>query len=184
MSKDFKPSGDSLQRDLQPNAPRRETAPNGTPLAAPDVTERVRDVLSTLAAQPARDPVTNRFVAQTLAGGKTLLRSEQYWRAIEPLKQELVATVHRDQALDDTTPETLRGLIDGYAEARLFRTSMFLRLVDQGGPITSKGRMRALYKAYLDALDRETKLAQVIGLARKTKQIDLARDFAAAERDR
>ena len=46
---------------------------------------------------------------------------------------------------------------------------MFLRLADVGGPITTKGRQRALYTAYLGALDRETKLAQVLGLERKAK---------------
>ena len=74
-------------------------------------------------------------------------------------------------AVDDSSVETLLGLIDAHAEARLFRTSMFLRLVAQGGPITTKGKARALYRAYLDALDRETKLATTLGIERKAKPV-------------
>lgn len=154
-----------------PRQPARETAADSA-IVAPGATSRVRDALSALAQQPARDPVTKRFVAGTLASGTTLARSEQFWSAVEPAKRELVAHVRTDLAVDDSTVETLLGLIDAYVEVRLFRTSMFLRLVDQGGPITTKGKARALYRAYLDALDRETKLAQVLGLERKSKPVN------------
>jgi hypothetical protein len=39
------------------------------------------------------------------------------------------------------------------------------------GAVTGKGRMRALYSAYLGALDRETKLATTLGLQGKQKNI-------------
>jgi hypothetical protein len=142
--------------------------------AVPTAASRVRDALSALVQQPERDPVTQRFVGPgpNVAAGKTLARSTQYWNAVEPLKRELVERVRADLAVDSSSVETLLGLIDGYVEARLFRTSMFLRLVDQGGPITNKGKARALYSAYLNALDRETKLAQVLGLERKSKPVN------------
>jgi hypothetical protein len=137
------------------------------PHASSPITEHVRGVLTALAQPPARDPVTQRFVAGTLASGTTLARSEQFWSAVEPAKRALVANVRTDLAVDVRTVEPWLGLIDAYAEVRLFRTSMFLRLVDLGGPITTKGRARALYRAYLDALDRERKLAQLLGLERR-----------------
>jgi hypothetical protein len=130
----------------------------------------MRDVLSAIAEQPAGDPVTKTFVSR-LANGATLKRSAQFWAAVEPAKRELVEHVQRDQALDETAAETLRGLVDAYAEVRLFRTTMFLRLVELDGPITPKGKARALYRAYLEALDRETKLAQVLGLTRRAKPV-------------
>ena len=79
--------------------------------------------------------------------------------------------VETDLGVDGDTATTLRGLIDAYAEARLFRTAMFLRLIDMGGPLTTKGSARALYRSYLSALDRETKLAQVLGLERRAKRV-------------
>jgi len=179
-----------------PSGPPAETLPNGS---APDGSEagsvdgsgqpsetssgpandsptpasRVRDALSALVQRPSRDPVTQRFVGPgpNIAAGKTLARSANFWTALEPLKQELVERVRTDLAVDASSVETVLGLIDGYVEARLFRSSMFLRLAEQGGPITNKGRTRALYTAYLAALDRETKLAQVLGLERRARKV-------------
>ncbi len=173
-------NGEAVDGSVEPAA----ESPADAEIVRSDVTERVRDALSELAARPARDPVTQRFVGANVGAGTTLARSAQFWSAVEPAKRELVERVRTDLAVDDSSVETLLGLIEGYCEARLFRTSMFLRLVDQGGPITTKGKARALYRAYLDALDRETKLAQVLGLERKSKRIDLAQAFAEQERAR
>lgn len=147
--------------------PSNEPGPNGS-----DVSDQMRDVHAALVQRPARDPVTKQFIGANVAAGTTLERSPQFWSAVEPLKERLVAHVRTDLAVDAGSVETLLGLVDAYAEVRLFRTSMFLRLVDSGGPITAKGKTRALYRAYLDAVDRETKLAQVLGLARKSKPVD------------
>ncbi|MBM4194952.1 MAG: hypothetical protein FJ202_11310 [Gemmatimonadetes bacterium] len=133
---------------------------------------QVRAALDALAERPQRDPVTQQFIAGSTNAGKTLERSEAFWSAVEPAKRMLVERVRTDLAADDGAAETLLGLIDGYAEARLFRTSMFIRLVDLGGPITTKGKARALYRAYLGALDREMKLAQTLGLERRSRQVN------------
>src|SRR3954464_14461914 len=119
-----------------------------------DVNSRVTETLDSLTARPDRDRVSGRFVSGTLAAGTTLVRSEQLWASLAPIKADLVATVETDLAASDAA-ETLRGLISAYAEARLLRSAMFARLVDLGGPVTNKGRQRALYTAYLGALDRE-----------------------------
>lgn len=147
----------------------------------PTAASAMRDVLSAFAQQQPRDPVSKQFIT-LLENGSPLGRSRQYWSAVEPAKRRLVDRVRTDLAIDDSSVETLLGLIEGYAEARLFRTTMFLRLIDQGGPITTKGKARALYRAYLDALDRETKLALVLGLERKAKRLDLAQAFSDQER--
>jgi len=160
------PAGSALDGSGQP------ATTSALPSDDPQAGGSLQDVLQELTSRPSRDPVTNRFTTSSIAAGKTLRRSEQFWNAVEHLKRDLVERVRTDLAADDSTAETLLGLIDGYAEARLFRSSMFLRLVDQGGPITNKGKARALYRAYLDALDRETKLAQVLGLERKTKPVN------------
>lgn len=143
-----------------------------------DIEQIVRDVVAQLTG-PGRPPELN-------AGG-TLLRSKIFWSLIEPAKRELVARVLRDLAVDDDDcATTLDGVIDAYAEARLFRKSMFIRLTegDDAGPVTNKGKTKALYHAYVQALDRETKLAQIIGLERRSKRVDLAQAFAEQERNR
>ena len=142
------------------------------------IEQHVRGVVEQLTG-PDRPPQMN--------AAKTFERSELFWTAIEPAKRELVACVLRDQAVDATEcATTLSGVIEAYAEARLFRMSMFVRLTegDNPGPITGKGKTKALYLAYVQALDRETKLAQIIGLERRGKRVDLAQAFAEQERNR
>ncbi len=48
---------------------------------------------------------------------------------------------------------------------------MFARMVEMGGPVTTKGKTRALFTSYCAALDRETRLALALGLERKAKPV-------------
>ena len=90
--------------------------------------------------RPQRDAKSGKFVKGNVVGGKTLARSRHFWEAVEEAKRELVQRLEVDLgAADGAGPETLLGLIDAYAEARLFRHAMFRRLVELGGPITTKG---------------------------------------------
>jgi len=134
-----------------------------------DVEAGVSQALEALAQRQQHDPATGRFVAGNTTAGTSLERSGAFWEAVEPLKRELVQRTGTALAVDDATPETFLGLVDAYAETRLFRQAMYRRLVELGGPITSKGKARALYTAYLSALDRETKLAITLGLERRQK---------------
>ena len=102
-------------------------------------------------------------------------RSETFWQEVAAAKRELAERVLTDLGADDgAAAETLLGVADGYAETRILRHALFLRLVELGGPVTTKGKARALFSSYLSALDRETRLAQVLGLERKAKAITLA----------
>ena len=148
-----------------------------------DINGGVSAALAALAARPRHDPATGRFVADNTAAGNTLERSGGLWSELEPLKRELVERTSAALAVDSSTPETFVGLVDGYAEARLLRAAMFRRLVELGGPITSKGRARALYTAYLSALDRETKLATTLGLERRQKPVASPMDYLAGKVD-
>ena len=105
------------------------------------------------------------------AAGQTLARSEAFWSAVREAKRELLERLRSDLAVDDDAATTLEGLVDGYAEARLLRSAMFLRLVELGGPVTTKGKARALFSTYLQALDRETRLALALGMDRRTRQV-------------
>jgi hypothetical protein len=46
---------------------------------------------------------------------------------------------------------------------------MFARMVEMGGPVTGKGKTRAMFTTYLAALDRERRLALDLGLERRTR---------------
>jgi hypothetical protein len=146
----------------------------------PDVEDCVREALEVLTSRQQRDG--GRFIAGNTEAATTFARSETFWAAVEPVKRALVATVRADVAADDSAAQTLLGLTDAYAEVRLLRSAMFLRLVERGGPITTKDKQRALYAAYLGALDREMKLAQQLGLERRSKTVDIARQQSGLER--
>jgi hypothetical protein len=114
-------------------------------------------------------------VKANIEAGTTLARSETFWSEVAAAKRELADRVLTDLGADNgAAAETLAGVVDGYAEARILRHAMFLRLVELGGPVTNKGKARALFSSYLQALDRETRLAQTLGLKRKAKAITLA----------
>jgi hypothetical protein len=158
---------DELASDVQQHGQQTAaSAELGT--TGPDVVG-VRTAIASL--ELGIDPAMN--------AGKTLERSARFWAAVEPAKRDLLALVRQDRGGVDDAPQTLLGLQDAYCETRLFRAAMFLRLVDAGGPITTKGKARALYRAYLEALDRETKLAQVLGLERKARKVQTVAEVLA-----
>ena len=101
--------------------------------------------------------------------GVTLERSRRYWAAVEPPKRDLPRAGKR-HGRRGRRPQTLLGPQDAYCEARLFRESMFVRLVDEGGPI-QKGKARALYRFYLKALDRDDRLAKTLGLSKRACKV-------------
>lgn len=170
--------GDGLQDSLQELHPQGELSAHG-----PDVEACVREAIESLAAKPTRDAATGQFIPGGIAAGKTLARSEQWWAAVADVKRDLVARVQADAALDGEAPETLAGLFEAYAEVRLLRQAMFIRLTELGGPVTTKGKARALYTAYLGALDRETKLAQALGTDRRQKPVASPLDYINGKAD-
>ena len=155
-----------------PSTPYRELEADGA-----DSARAVGTALEAVQQRPDRDLKTGQFVKGNQAAGRSRwpARSGTFWSEVAAAKRELTARVLADLGADDgAAAETLVGVADGYAEARILRHAMFLRLVELGGPVTTKGKARALFSSYLSALDRETRLAQVLGLERKAKAITLA----------
>ena len=156
------PRASEVAEDAAPE-PSDEHLKNGR-----DTAGQVEEALDGLQQRPQRDAESGKFVKGNVVGGKTLARSQHFWKSVEEAKRELVQRLEVDLgAADGAGPETLLGLIDAYAEARLFRHAMFRRLVELGGPITTKGTARVLFSSYLQALDRETRLALALGLERR-----------------
>lgn len=158
---------------LGPETPSAQPAGNG-----PE--HGVRGALEQLAERPNHDPETGQFVDGNTAAGCSLSRSTAFWGAVGVAKRELIDRLHSDLAVDaGRAAVTLEGLIDGYAEARLLRTAMFIRLTElPRGAVTAKGNTRALFNTYLSALDREVRLALTLGTERKSRDMGLA-DYVA-----
>jgi hypothetical protein len=106
---------------------------------------RIGAALGGLLARREERDSKGRFIHENTGHLHTLEHSAQLLAALEPLKQEMVMRVRVQLAADtDDAPETLLGVIDGYVEARLLRSSAFVRLSQLGGFMTSKGKARAL----------------------------------------
>lgn len=98
----------------------------------------------------------------------------------EALREALAVATDaiESQVRADVNPEamTLQRLISAFAEASSLRSALFHRM--QGNPLTNKGKVRAMFNAYKEMLDREIRLAQAIGLERRPR--DLNESFEAA----
>lgn len=161
--------------DHRVSGPSAESGTNGT------LDGRVSEALESVQSRPDRDPTTGRFLTGNTAAGRTLARSEALWSELSTLKGGLADQLRADLAIEDgKAAETLAGLVDAYCEARLLRMAMFKRMTEQGGPVTGKGRVRAIFSTYLSALDRETKLATTLGLERRQKAVPSLQEALAA----
>jgi hypothetical protein len=145
---------------------------------------RIRDVLNTLLAKMNERDAGGRFTSANTAHLQTLEHSAQLWVALEPLKLEMTTRVRAQLAADgDDAAETLLGTIDAYVEARLLRSSAFVRLCQLGGFMTSKGRARALLSTWGSAFDREMRAAEKLGLERRARRVsESVREFLDRER--
>jgi hypothetical protein len=145
--------------------------PDGEPTAELNDDGRIGAALGGLLARTnERDP-KGRYTRDNTGHLTTLEHSSQLWRALEPLKQEIIGRVRTQLAADtDDAPETLLGVIDAYAEARLLRSSAFVRLSQSGGFMTSKGAARALLGTWGAAFDREMRAAERLGLVRRARR--------------
>jgi len=142
--------------------------------------DRLSEALDQLAQRPQRDD-QGRFTPGNSAAVKSGARSDGFWRAIGGVKQETLHRLRSDLALDRDIPTTLEALLDAFAEATLLRRSLFLRLARSGGAITSRGRSRAAFNAYLAVADRERRLALDLGLERRQKPLPSLEEVMAGE---
>jgi hypothetical protein len=69
-------------------------------------------------------------------------------------------------------------LADAFVELAAVRDYLGGRLAAEG-PLTGKGRTRALLTAYLSVVDRQVRLAQVLGVERRTRPVESAADIIA-----
>jgi hypothetical protein len=131
----------------------------------------VEHIIGALVARGDLRDANGRFASENTGRLLTLEHSGQLRAALEPLKSDLVARVRAQLGADsDDAPETLLGVIDAYAEARLLRSSAFVRLSQLGGFMTAKGKARALLATWGSAFDRELRAAERLGLVRRARR--------------
>ena len=170
------PENRSESEDSAPvceNAAREGALFEELPTCGPDANAGLRDALASLTGRPELNA--------TVTGERSVV----FWRAVEPLKRELLGRVRQDAGGSDDAPETLQALQEAFVEASLFRRAMWLRLAEgpNPGPVTGKGRTKALYQCYVQAIDREAKLAQAIGLTRKRRPVPSVSDLLRSDHD-
>lgn len=89
---------------------------------------------------------------------KTGTRSVAVTNLLAPARNAIEEHVITDLGGDsDGLPTTPGRLVQAFSETTLMRQSLFTRM--EGEPLTNKGKARAMFAAYLQLLDRETKLA-------------------------
>ncbi|MBZ0089160.1 MAG: hypothetical protein K8H90_02150, partial [Thermoanaerobaculia bacterium] len=144
----------------------------------PEATVEV--AVSSLVTRDARGP-DGRFVPGNGAAVTHGARSELLLDALAPARRELAARVRADLGLDEQdAPATLDAMIGAFAEASLLRRALFVKLTSAGGPISAKGRVKAAVQVYFNALDREQRLAALIGLERKARHVPIGQVVAEA----
>jgi hypothetical protein len=145
------------------------------------VTEDTRDPLVTATPEPMRaigpgsdrDGTTGRFIRGNVAALVTGERSRQFWLAAERERRATRAALLRQRgyASAQDAPPALVAVADGAAQALLVRDGCFNRLVESGGPTTTKDRHRAVLRAWEAASDRALKHLQAIGLETRERDV-------------
>jgi hypothetical protein len=134
-----------------------------------------------------RDAKTGRFTRGNRSALVVGARSRAFWEVHESARREIVEAVISDAGHDlDDAPKALQIAAEGIAQATLVRDSAFLLVVESGGPMTTSGRTRRSFNAWLAALDRLERHLRLVGLRREPKRRtnSLAELLRPAETDR
>lgn len=162
-------SSKSLRKSADFSAPASEVLPSAE--LAPAGPPSVQQIIGALVAQGDRRDANGRFTSNNTGHLQTLEHSAQLRAALAPIKADLVQRTRVQLgADDDDAPETLLGVIDMYCEARLLRSSAFVRIGQLGGFMTAKGKARALLATWASAFDRELRAAERLGLTRRARR--------------
>ena len=129
-------------------------------------------------ADGGRDPRTGQFVRGNVAALVVGDRSAQFWQECDANRRDIVNAVVQDggHTLDDA-PRALRLAAEGIAQAAIVRDAAFARMVESGGPLTSRDRGRRSLTVWLAASDRMLRHLQVIGLRRVPRPVVSPLDY-------
>lgn len=122
-----------------------------------------------------------QFATSRLSAMKTGLHSELVRQGLLPEQQQAVQAMHERRAaiVDDLgvdLSQVKQDVLQRYLEAGLIADYLFDN-IQRNGVLTAKGRNRAACSAYLQVLDRQVRLGQLLGLERRTRQVPNPADW-------
>ena len=164
-----------------------ETAQDGAQatIAGPPDAEPALDVAAVLDAlkRGGRDPVTGQFVAGHVVNLRHGRRAPRLWAA-GPLREALAereAAVLADLGGAPNLSAVERPLVREFARLALLVEAAGERLI-RDGLESSKGRTRAAASLYAALLDKQMRLASMLGLQRRARPAASLADWAATAR--
>ena len=99
-------------------------------------------------------------------------RSAIFWQQHAEAQREIRDSIITDAGHEPgDAPRALELAADGAAQAALIRDAAFIRMVEQGGPLTSKSKTRAAFKIWSAALDRVERHLRLVGLKREPRPV-------------
>lgn len=144
-----------------------------------DVTDREREAPMVACSKCGREspagtvncPGGCGFLPANPAGLVVGHRGRHFWREHDRMYRGTCEEIAVDLGHDsyDDAPAAARAAISGLAQAVLVRDSAYRRVVEDGGPLSSKGRVRRAAKVQQDYDRRAESWARQLGLKRKPK---------------
>ena len=109
-------------------------------------------------------------------------RSAAFWREHAVAQREIRDAIIADAGHEPgDAPRALELAADGAAQAALIRDSAFDRMVQQGGPLTVKGKTRHAFKVWCAALDRAERHLRLVGLQRQARPVESLAEVMGAD---
>lgn len=145
--------------------------------------------MSDVAEQPIgengeRDKVTGRFARGNQANVLVGVHSAAFWAAAEGARRDIAIAVIQDAGFAaDDAPKALQVAADGLAQATLIRDAAFLRVLENGGPLSNSDRARRSFTVWESACATTERHLRLVGLKRAAKPTDTIRDWAKRARE-
>ena len=111
-----------------------------------------------------------RFILGNTDSVLTGERSRRFWQVADAVRRDIRRAVIADAGhMETDAPRALSIVADGLAQATIVRDSAFERLLELGGPQTTKDRARRSFSVWLAAGDRVEKYARLVSVHRVAK---------------
>ncbi len=154
-------NGELTSESVPDKPPKRRRQPSATGRRRrPALDVRPRDAVGRFVGGVPGPKLTTGFKSALVKSGAVQGREADVAAMRRQLREELDAAGVVKSALADT-----------FVEVDSIRCYLAER-VEHEGPLTGKGRTRAVLSCYLSVVDRLVKLATLLGLDRRMKQID------------
>jgi hypothetical protein len=107
--------------------------------------------------------------------------SRLFWEAQAEMREEIEGSILRDAGHTRAdAPKALELAAASISQAAVVQQSAFARLIESGGPLTSRGRQRRAFNVWLAATDRLERGLKIVGVRRIPKRMDPMEALRAA----